>query len=227
MQMKNHNPIFTTLALAVALAGTSVLAVADEAKEQETVNAAQRTISDFTADPNMTWFRNHVGSARAVLIVPQQLKGAWFIGGSGGKGVLLARDVKTNTWSQPAFYGMGAASFGLQFGGEVAQVVLMSMTEKGVNAFLSTKFQLGADVSVAAGPVGAGAQAATADVLSFSRTKGVFGGVSAEGSVISPLNDANNAYYGKPVTVVDILIRHSVSNKGASGLVNTVAKIGK
>ena len=76
MQMKNHNPIFTTLALAVALAGTSVLAVADEAKEQETVNAAQRTISDFTADPNMTWFRNHVGSARAVLIVPQELKGA-------------------------------------------------------------------------------------------------------------------------------------------------------
>jgi lipid-binding SYLF domain-containing protein len=213
---------------ALALAASSLVterASADDAKDaQEFVNKAKATFQNFASDPAMTWFRGHVKDAHAVLIVPQLLKAGFIFGGSGGTGVLLAKDTK-GSWSDPAFYTMGSVSWGLQIGGELAEVVMLVMTKRGINAFLSTKLQLGADVSVAAGPVGAGGQAATADIIQFSRTKGVFGGLTLEGALVAIRDSLNNAYYGKQVDPTDILVRRDVSNPQARSLVQTVAKI--
>ena len=100
----------------------------------------------------------------------------------------------------------------------------MVMSKNGLDAMLSTKAQLGGDMSIAAGPVGTGARAATADVLAFSRSKGAFAGLTAEGSIIDPEDQRNAAYYGKAVSPLDILIRRTVENPGATTLVNNVAK---
>ena len=211
-------------ALAFVLSAFVPAGAGDFSKPEELVVKANLTFNNFVADPDMTWFRNNIKRARAVFIVPQLLKAGFIFGGSGGSGALLARDVKTGKWSYPAFYTMGAASFGFQAGAQASEVVLMVMTEKGLNAMLSTSAKLGADMSVAAGPVGAGASAATADVLAFSRTKGVFAGVSVEGSVIKTRDGWNQEYYGKPVTAVDILIRRNVKNPQADKLIQTVTK---
>ena len=191
---------------------------ADASDPQGLVLKSTAVFKSFMADANMTWFHDNAHRARAIFIVPQMLRGGFIVGGSGGSGVLLGRDMNTGQWSYPAFYTMGSVSIGLQIGADASEIILMVMTEKGLNAMLSTEFKLGADVAVAAGPVGASAKAQTADVLAFGRSKGAFGGVSIEGAVISPRDKWNSAYYGSPVGPVDILIRRSVSNPQADQL---------
>jgi len=200
---------------------------ASQAEQQDTVNQAHRTIRNFAADPDMTWFRDNIGRARAVMIVPTSIKAGFILGGSGGSGLLLARSPRNGTWSYPAFYRMGSVTFGLQIGGEVSELVLLVMTQRGINAFLSTEFKIGGDVSIAVGPVGAGAKAQTADIIAFARTKGVYGGINIEGSVITVYDSANSAYYGRPVNPVDILIRRRVRNRGADQLRAAAARIAR
>lgn len=206
------------------LSAVSPAGAGDFSKPEELVVKADSTFSDFMADPNMTWFRNNVKKAKAVFIVPKLLKAGFIFGGSGGSGALLAHDPKTGKWSYPAFYTMGAASFGFLAGAQASEIVLMIMTDKGMDAMLSTSAKLGGDMSVAAGPVGAGAAVATADVLAFSRTKGVYAGVSIDGSVIKTRDDWDEAYYGKPVRTVDIVISRSVKNPHADKLIEAVTK---
>ncbi len=196
----------------------------EKAKAQELVDQAVVTLKNFKADPDLTWFRNNAKNARALLIVPKLYKGGFIFGGSGGNGVLISRDEKTNLWTYPVFYGMGTGSVGFQIGFEKAQIILAVMTQKGIDALLSTEFKLGGNVSVSAGPVGAGATAQTADVLAFSRSKGLFAGVSLEGSVIKQLSSYNADYYGKPVSAVDILVRQEASNAQAQPLLDEVKK---
>ena len=198
----------------------------DKAEAEKVVNGATKTINNFAADPNMTWFRDHVKNAQAMLIVPSLVKAGFIFGGSGGTGVVLARD--NQVWRGPSFATAGSVSWGLQAGASDAEVVMMAMTDKGKNALLSNKFLAGADASVAAGPVGAGAQAATTDIVQFTRSKGVFGGLSLEGSVIAVRDSLNLAYYGKAVTPVDILVKGDVTNPQAASLIKAVtAKAGK
>jgi lipid-binding SYLF domain-containing protein len=212
-------------AAALALSMAPAVALGDARADAQTlVGKAEKVFANFAADPDMTWFRNHVREARGFLIVPEQIKAGFIIGGSGGGGVLVGRGEGSGSWSYPAFYNMGSASFGLQIGAQVAEVVLMIMTKRGMDAMYSTEFKLGADASVAAGPTGAGAQAATADVLAFARTKGAYGGVSVEGAVIAAEDDWNRAYYGRDVRPLDIVERRSVSNAGADGLRRVVAR---
>jgi lipid-binding SYLF domain-containing protein len=197
--------------------------------QQALVDKARITIESFMADPNLSWFHEHVTYARALFIVPQLLKGAFFFGGSGGSGVLLVHNEETKKWSPPAFYTMGSGSFGLQFGGHAAEVVLMVMTSKGIQPFLGSSFKLGVELSGAAGPVGAGIQGATphnlsADYVSFARTKGAFLGVSLEGAVVAARGEWNKAYYGKPVSPRDIVFKEKVSEPNAAALINAVTK---
>ncbi|WP_208022653.1 lipid-binding SYLF domain-containing protein [Desulfonema ishimotonii] len=195
----------------------------NDEKTETLVLAAQKTFNNFRADPDMGWFRNNVKTAKGVFIVPSLLKAGFIFGGSGGNGVLLAHDENTGQWSYPAFFTMGAGSFGFQAGVEKAEVILMVLTQKGMDSMLSTSFKLGADVTVAAGPVGAGAKFQMVDILAFSRSKGIYGGISLEGAVITPRDARNEAYYGKPCRSVDILIRHSVTNPQADPLRAVVA----
>ncbi len=207
------------LVLAVfCLAIASVSAKADDdVKAEELITKARLTINAFKADDNMVWFRNNVQNAKGLLIIPQSVKGGFILGGSGGSGTLLIRE--NGEWSYPAFYTMGSVTFGLQIGAEVSEIVLMIMTERGVERLLTSEFKLGGDISVAAGPVGAGAKAQTVDVLAFARSKGLYGGINLEGAVIKIRNDLNAAFYNRSgVRPRDILIARNVSNPEADPL---------
>lgn len=220
--------------LVLAMAATTLIgpepAMADDAQDaRQLVDKARLTFESFMADKDLgPSVRSLVKRAKGVLIYPQLLKGAFLVGVSGGSGVMLAHDAKARKWGGPAFYTMGEASFGLQIGGQAAEVVLVALTDRGVAALLSTSAKLGADVGVAVGPVGAGAEAATAnlsaDIISYSRAKGLYGGISLEGAVVAVRDGLNKAYYGKEVTPTAILVRHEVTNPQAAGLIGAVSK---
>ena len=187
------------------------------------VSDADATLNDFLRDPEMTWFRDNLPSARGVLIVPTFLRAGFIFGGAGGNGTLLVHDNAGN-WSYPAFHTVASGSVGLQAGAEVAEVILMIRSQRGADAMLSNSFKLGADASVAAGPVGAGAQVQTSDILAFSRSKGLYGGVSLDGSVISTRDAWNATYYGQQVRPADILVSRNVSNGQADPLRNRLSR---
>lgn len=197
--------------------------------QQLLVDRARITADNFIGDADMQWAREHLNQAKALLIVPNLYKGAWFLGGSGGRGVLVVRDQQTGEWVGPGFYTMGSVSFGLQFGGQVAEAVVMVMTQKGLEKLYSTSFKIGGDTSVAVGPLGAGVQGAMAsfnvDYVSFARTKGAFIGIALDGAIVDENYDWNKAYYGKPVRPVDIFVAHDAINPNSAKLRTTVAKL--
>jgi len=211
---------FATILAAMLLVAAAPGAIAaDEEDAQGIVDKARVTFDGFMRDDNYKWMRDHLKDAKGVLIYPQVLKAGYIFGGSGGTGVLLSREGKTGDWSNPSFYTMGSVSFGLQIGGESAEVVLLVMSQKGMDSLLTSKFKLGGDASVALGPVGGGAKSdVTADFISFSRSKGLYAGLNVDGSYLSVRDTLNKAYYGKAVAPVDIIIKQSVRNKGADPL---------
>lgn len=190
----------------------------DFSRPDELVIKSEAVFKSFMVDPNMEWFRNNINNAKGILIVPQMIRGGFFIGGAGGSGVLLAQNYRTGSWSYPAFYTIGSVSFGLQIGAEVSELILMVMTNRGMQAMLSTEFKLGGDITLAAGPVGASAKAQLADILAYGRAKGAYGGVSVEGAVIAPRYEWNTLYYGKDVMLIDILMNQTVTNPQADNL---------
>ncbi|WP_457574709.1 lipid-binding SYLF domain-containing protein [Desulfolithobacter sp.] len=212
-----------TIILVLTLGATGLKARGFD-KPEQLVLQSEGVFKSFMSDPNMEWLRKNIGRAKGIFIIPQMLRGGFFIGGSGGSGVVLARDPQTGEWSYPAFYTIGSLSLGLQMGADVSEIILMIMTNSGMEAFLSTEFKLGGDISIAAGPVGASAKVQTVDILAFGRSKGAFGGVSVEGAIIAPRHEWNEMYYGKPVLPVDILIHHTVRNAQADNLVAAMPK---
>jgi lipid-binding SYLF domain-containing protein len=217
------------LLAALLLAGPAPGAFAADIDDaQAIVEKARLSFGEFLRDDNYSWMQDQLKHARGVLIYPQVLKGGFIIGGSGGTGVLLVREDKSGDFSYPAFYTMGSVSFGLQIGGESAEVVLLVMSKKGIDSLLTSKFQLGGDVSIALGPVGGGAKGdITADFISFAKSKGLYAGLSLDGSYLSVRDSLNKAYYGKETTPADIIIRRSVHNKEADRLREELRKAGK
>ncbi len=222
------------LAVAVFLAPLTVRvqpARADDAQDaRQLVDRARLTIESFLADPQMgPGLRSIVQRARGVLIYPQVLRAAFIFGAAGASGVLLARSGEGNDWAGPAFYSFGQGSFGLQAGFDAAEMVLVALTQRGVSALLSPSAKLGANASVAIGPIGVGAEAATAnlsaDIVSYSRNKGLYAGLSVEGAYVGPRNGLNHAYYGTEVTPTQILILREVSNPQAAELIAEVARV--
>lgn len=210
-------------ALLFAAAGTAGLALASPSvradEEQILVDKARIVVDSFVAQSDMADMRRLLAKARGVLVFPQVIKAGFIIGGEGGSGVLLARDADSGQWSPPAFYTMAAGSVGLQIGGEVSEVMLVIMTQKGLEAILKNEFKAGADASIAVGPIGKGIEAGTttnlqADIYSFSRTQGLFGGVSLEGAVVKARHSRNHSYYGKPVNPRDIVLGNAVAGSG-------------
>ena len=219
-----------TILLAVMLIGSTAVPAlaADQMEATQIVEKARLTLDGFMADKQMGAFRDLLKKAQGVVIAPDLLKGAFIVGLAGGNAVFLARDKQTGQWSEPAFYTIGEASFGLQAGGEASEVILLAMTHRGVTALLGNSVKLGGDVGVAAGPYGMGAAASTAnlsaDILSFSRSKGLYGGISLDGAVVAVRGGLNQAYYGKEVSATDILVRHTVTNPQAARLIEDVSK---
>ncbi len=212
----------------VALAALMLAATPSQSQEgaraQELVDDALATFNSFVANPDMEWFRDHVGQSQGIMIVPEKGQGGFLIGAKGGSGVLLKRDAASGEWSYPSFVGLGAVTFGFQIGGQVAEVILLIMTERGMEAMSGSNFSLGTGFGIAAGPVGGGTQAATSDVLSFTRARGAFGGVTVSGAGVEEVSDRNAAFYGRPVTGREILAG-GVSNAGADRLRTALASV--
>ena len=222
MELKAHTAtairrwIGSLAVVSAVFASGSALA---QSEQQQLVNASESTFSNFMRDPDMTWMQRHIAQAKGVLIAPQVVKAGWILGGSGGRAVLFARNDATGQWTGPAFYNVGAASVGFQAGIEVSETMTLVMTDKGMNSLLASSVRLGGDASVAAGPVGAGANSdIMTDFVAFSRSKGVYGGLSLEGSVIDVADNWNRSYYGTGVLPPDILVRAAVHNPQADRL---------
>jgi SH3 domain-containing YSC84-like protein 1 len=210
------------LALLLVTSAGTALAQSDQ---QKLVNAADTTFSNFVRDPDMTWLHDNLSRAKGVLIAPQVAKAGFIFGGSGGRAVLIVHDAKTGKWVGPAFYTLATASVGFQAGISVSEMVTLVMTDKALNSLLSDSVKLGPDASIAAGPVGAGAKAdVITDMVSFSRSKGIYGGLNLDGTVVATSKDWNQAFYGKPVDAPDILVRANAHSKGADKLIADIAR---
>ena len=220
--MNNARRTFTATAaaLAVATAFASLPARADDMSEaKETVDKATATVNGFAADKDYPTLHGLVKKAKGVIVYPLIIEGGFILGGSGGKGVLLVRDEKTGNFSAPAFYGMGGVSIGFLAGGQAAETMVVVNTQKALDSLLSTKVKLGGNASVAVGPKGAGASSTfTEDFVAYSKNKGAYANMSLNGQVIGVWESANNAFYGKPVTPMDILVKQNVSNPAAAPL---------
>jgi lipid-binding SYLF domain-containing protein len=169
-----------------------------------------------------------IKNCAGLAIIPGMFKGALIVGGSYGKGVVLKH--KYGTWSAPAFISIGAGSLGLQLGGQVVDLILVVIGKQAMDSFLKTKFKLGADIAVAVGPVGAQATAAAeiflkGGIYSYSRTKGVFIGLSIEGAGIATQEDFNKAYYNVSYSQADILSGKVRPPESAIQLINTLNKV--
>ena len=213
------------LSALLVFVGVSTAALA-QGEQQKLVDRADTTLSNFLRDPDMTWLQQNIGRAKAVMVAPEVVKAGFIFGGSGGRAVTVARDEKTGKWAGPAFYTLATASVGFQAGVSVSEVVTLVMTEKGLNSLLAPSVKLGGDASVAAGPIGAGAKSdVVADFVSFSRAKGLYGGLNLDGTVIAISNEWNEAYYNKKGTLPpDILVRMTARNKGGNKLVADITR---
>ncbi len=198
--------------------------------EQTLVDRAALTVQELmtqnvSQDPKRLLVR-----AKAVMICPRVFKAGFFVGGEGGSCVLLARS-GNGTWSYPTFYDIGSGSFGFQFGVQDSQLMLLVMTNRGLNAVMDSQVRLGANVSVAVASLGMGVQGSTtaavgADIIAFAAARGLFGGVSLEGGVMSARIDANQAYYGQPLAARQIVYQMQGTNPGADPLREVLTRYG-
>ena len=158
-----------------------------------------------------------LGKARCVVVLPSVVKAAFIVGGSYGRGVMVCRTGEhfRGPWGAPAMYALEGGSIGLQIGGQATDFVILVMNDRGASSLLKSKVKLGADAAVAAGPKGRDASANTdaylrAEMLSYSRSRGVFAGISLEGSTLRPDNDANRKLYGKDASAAEIITESKV-----------------
>ncbi len=198
--------------------------------EQTLVDRATLAVQEMVNQSLSEDPRRALEHARAVMICPRVFKAGFILGGEGGACVLLAR-AGNGTWSYPAFYGMGSGSFGLQIGIQDAQFVMMIMTEKGLRAILDSQFKLGADASLAIATIGAGVQGSTtgalgADIVAFSQTRGLYGGISLEGSLMGQRSGWNREYYGRELGSRSIVLDMQASNPGADPLREVLTRYG-
>jgi len=188
--------------------GSRAAMAAPTSDQVELVRKANVVLDEARHDPEFGNSRDLFGTARGVMVIPQLVKGGFWIGGEGGNGILMARH--GNHWSNPAFYTLASASFGLQIGLEVAEVVLFVMSERALNAWMHDEVKLGGQAGLTVLVVGSNASAAATthanvDVIAWAKAKGAYAGITLEGSLIKPRNEWNAAYYGRPVTPLQVL----------------------
>jgi lipid-binding SYLF domain-containing protein len=215
---------------AAALAAPFVAATPSwaDAKRQSLVDQSLRSASKVLSGKDYPDAVRYMGSAKAVLIIPELVQGGFIVGAAGGRGVMLSRTGPGN-WSYPAFYGMGSGSIGFQAGGKVSEIVFIVLTDKGLKALLDHKFKVGAEagvtmVAVGIGLEGASTSAAGADIVAYAASNGLFAGASIEGSYLDADNDWNALYYGAGATARQIVVDRKFTNPGAEPLRQFLAK---
>lgn len=201
--------------MSILLAGLiAAPAIASEPQEAKRLREAEEVLKMSVNAPDGGIPRELLERAECVGVFPGVKKGAFVVGGEFGRGVFTCRQ-ENGKLGAPAFFSMGGGSFGWQFGGQEVDLVMLIMNDQGVRHLLKDKFTLGGEVSAAAGPVGRTAEAATdaqlhAQILSWSRSRGLFVGASLEGTVVAPSKEAIVRFYGKPVAAREILVDRNV-----------------
>src|SRR5271167_1455381 len=200
--------------LALLLIAPALLA--DDQKEKDRLENCGMVIQEIMDIPDDIP-QDLIDKADCIIVYPSVLKGAFIFGGSYGRGAITCRSGErfNGPWSAPTMMALEGGSFGLQIGGQATDFVLLVMNSRGAEGILTSKVKLGADASAAAGPKGRTASAATdatmrAEILSYSRARGVFAGVSLEGSTLRPDGDANKNLYGKDIPAKDIVLKGAV-----------------
>jgi lipid-binding SYLF domain-containing protein len=197
------------LKLFAALAvGSSLLLAESDAPKR--LDAAASIFKEVMGIPDKSIPQDLMNKAQCIIIVPDLKKGAFIIGGKYGKGFVSCRNKSGVGWTAPGSIRVEGGSFGLQIGGAEADIFMLIMNEKGMNRLLSSKFTLGGDATVAAGPVGRSSQAETdaamtAEILTWSRSRGLFGGIALTGGTLREDSDWNNELYGRKTTNREIL----------------------
>lgn len=207
------------LSLATGLFGTPALAATGE---QATVDHAIGTLQDLHGDKEFGNARQLMNRAVAVLIAPRIFKAGFFVGGEGGSAVLMARG--PHGWSDPAFYTVGSASFGLQIGAQESEMIMFIMNERALNALIANKVTLGADAGIAVATLGSTVAGQTtthagADIIVWASSSGAYAGISLEGTVVAPQTEGDARYYGRPLTSREILESRAVLSPEARALV--------
>ena len=214
--------------------GLALLALAACAKgpggEQTLVDRATLTVQELMTQTVSEDPKRLLSRAKGVMVCPRVFKAGFFIGGEGGSCVLLAR-TPNGTWSYPAFMDIGSGSFGFQFGVQDSQLMLLVMTERGLNAVMDSQVRLGGNLSIAVASLGAGVQGSTtaavgADIVAFAEARGLFGGVSLDGGVMSARIDENQNYYGAALAARQIVFQMQGTNPGADPLRDVLTRFG-
>jgi SH3 domain-containing YSC84-like protein 1 len=210
------------IAFLLALACTPLALAAGSEKEQDRVKDAGVVLKEILNIPDDIP-KDLLDRAECVIVLPSVLKLAIGIGGSYGRGVMVCRTGEhfTGPWGAPAMYALEGGNIGFQLGGQATDFVLLVMNPRGAESLMGSKVKLGADASAAAGPKGRTATAATdvvmrAEILSYSRSRGLFAGISLEGSTLRPDNGANQKLYGRKLTAKEILRESKVSTPAAA-----------
>jgi SH3 domain-containing YSC84-like protein 1 len=215
--------MFAMAALAAIGLAFSVPAAQAASDQQNLVDEARITLDHLQHDQEFGNAKELLRHARAVMIVPNLFKAGFFFGGEGGDAIMLARSAG-GSWTNPAFYTLASASFGLQIGGQLSEVVMIIQTDKALNALEADQFKFGAQAGIAVVTLGSSAQAASstalnsADIIVWSSSSGAYAGLTLEGSLVKPRDSYNEAYYGRPMAVRSILNMNEGTNPGADNL---------
>jgi lipid-binding SYLF domain-containing protein len=218
---------FLLLTLIVSLCSLCFAADEKESKAADRVQAAADVLNEIQAAPDAGIPEEVLRSAECVAVVPSMLKGGFFVGGKYGRGLASCRTPKG--WSAPAFFTVTGGSFGLQIGGQAVDLVMLIMNKDGMKRLLSSEFALGADASVAAGPVGRHAEGNTdwkmrAEVLTYSRARGLFAGITLNGAAIKQDKDSTREFYGRMVPFRTLLVGEIDAPPAANAFLTTLAK---
>jgi lipid-binding SYLF domain-containing protein len=205
---------------AVLALGIATPALADS--PQHLVDSSTLALEDLLGDSGNSTAQNLLRKAKAVVICPNIFRAGFLIGGEGG-GCVMSGRTGDGTWSYPAIYGMGSGSVGFQIGVQSAEVIMLIMTNGGLNALLNSQFKFGLDAGLTVATLGAGVNGAmstalNADIVSISSTQGLYGGVSLSGAVLSDNVGANQKYYGTSLDARQIVVDGQGSNPGANPL---------
>jgi lipid-binding SYLF domain-containing protein len=189
-----------------------------QSEQQVTVDGARKVLADLRHDKAFGNARDLMRHAKAVFIVPKLIKGGFFVGGEGGDGVLMVQ--KRGGWSAPGFFAIGAASFGLQAGLEQSEMIMLIMTQKGLEGVLHDNFKIGAQAGISVVTLGSGVEGAIGgaslpDVVVWSSSTGLYGGLTVDGSVIKSEPSQDAAYYGRPVSSRGVLFGPENSPRAA------------
>jgi SH3 domain-containing YSC84-like protein 1 len=195
---------------------------ADDSKQRKILRTSQLILEEIQKSPDQQIPMNLISKAKAIIVFPTMLKAGFFVGARYGKGIAAVRTEETGEWGPPTFLYTTGGSFGFQFGMEAVDLILLVMSKRGLEGLLSEQFTLGGDIAISAGPVGRHAEASAdvfmqGEIYSYSRSKGLFGGVSLKGTIITTDSDANLAYYGHPYTSEEILLTKQVLKIPESG----------